>query len=151
MRIVYRMESLGQLLEVYEDNITITPVGLIGFINKGAKGTKTIPFFSISTIQFKKSGLRNGYIRFTILGRKQNEVGVFNPVSDENTFTFTGNNELALQIKDYIEKRLLESRKPLTFSSSSSVADELLKLSDMVTKGILSEEEFQSLKRRLIS
>lgn len=156
MNPVYTMKGVGGLLEVYEDKVTITPKGLRGVIHKGVKGTKTIPFFSITAIQFKEPGLlTNGYIQFTVGGGNESKGGIFDAYSDENTFIFAnnyaGNIELSIEIKDYIEKRIFESKKTQTPESSSSIADELLKLADLKSKGILSEEEFQSLKRRLIS
>jgi hypothetical protein len=56
MKPVFKMKGVGELLEVYEASLTITPKGLIGLASKGLKGMKTIPFTSITAIQFKKSG-----------------------------------------------------------------------------------------------
>jgi hypothetical protein len=59
---IYSMKGVGGLLEVYEDKITITTKGVLGLLAKGPKGTKSIPYTSITAIQFKKSGLTSGYI-----------------------------------------------------------------------------------------
>ncbi len=150
MSVVYTMKGVGELLEVYEDKVAITPKGVMGFLSKGLKGTKTIPFFSISAIQFKKSGLISGYLQFTIPGGNESRGGAFAAASDENTFMFKGQNELALEIKGYIEKRIQELHKPQATSSSLSISDEIQKLAEMKAKGILSDEEFQAAKRRLI-
>ena len=150
MSAVYTMEGNGDLLEVYEDKVTITSRGLMGFILKGLKGTKTIPFFSISAIQFKKSGITSGYLQFTVAGGNESIGGVLTAISDENTFSFAGQNELASEIKEYIEKRIQELRKPQASSSSLSLSNEIQKLAEMKAKGILSDEEFQAAKRRLI-
>ena len=53
---VYNMKGVQDLLEVFEDKVTITPKGILGFMNKGLKGTKSIPFTSITAIQFKEAG-----------------------------------------------------------------------------------------------
>lgn len=150
MSVIYTMKGNGGLLEVYEDKVTITPSGVLGFLCKGLKGTKTIPFFSISAIQFKKSGLTSGYLQFTVPGGNESMGGVFAAASDENTFMFVGQNELVLKIKNYIEKRIQELRKPQVSSPSLSLSDEIQKLAEMKEKGILSDEEFQAAKRRLI-
>ena len=86
MKPVYKMKGVGELLEVYEDSLTITPKGLIGLASKGLKGTKTIPFTSIAAIQFKKSGLTSGYLQFTLPGGVESRGGVFQAANDENTF-----------------------------------------------------------------
>ena len=148
--IIYTMNGVGELLEVYEDKVAITPRGVWGFLTKGLKGTKTIPFFSVTAIQFKKSGLTSGYLQFTIPGGNENQGGVFSAASDENTFMFTEQNDLAIEIKNYVEKRIQELRKPQVTQTSISIADELKKLADLKEKGILSEEEFQVAKRKLL-
>jgi len=150
MNTIYAMRGNGDLLEVYEDKVTITPSGVIGFLCKGLKGTKTIPFFSISAIQFKKSGITSGYLQFTVPGGNESLGGVLMGITDENTFMFAGQNELALEIKEYIEKKIQELRKPQIPSSRSNLPDEIQKLADMKEKGILSDEEFQAAKHRLI-
>ncbi|MEW5870104.1 MAG: SHOCT domain-containing protein [Chloroflexota bacterium] len=63
---------------------------------------------------------------------------------------FAGQTELVLEIKNYIENRIQELRKPQAISTSASLADELKKLADLKEKGILSENEFQVAKRRLL-
>jgi len=150
MKAIYTMWGAGAMLEVFEDKLAITPKGLSGFFFRGLKGTKTIPFFAISAIQFKKSGLTKGYLQFTLPGGNESKRGVYAAVSDENTFMFAGQNKIAIEIKDYIEKRMHELRQPQSTTSNHSIADELQKLVDIKAKGILSEEEFQAAKRRII-
>ncbi|OGW84740.1 MAG: hypothetical protein A3C35_01235 [Omnitrophica bacterium RIFCSPHIGHO2_02_FULL_46_11] len=150
MNTVYTMKGVGELLEVYEEKVAITPKGMVGFLAKGLKGTKTIPFFSITAIQFRKSGVISGYLQFTVPGGIESRGGEMDAAFDENTFMFRGQNELALEIKNYIEKRMQEVRSPQMISSISSISDELQKLADLKTKGILSEEEFQTAKKQLL-
>jgi hypothetical protein len=147
---VYTMKGVGELLEVYEDKVAITPKGLMGLMSKGLKGTKTIPFTSIKAIQFKKSGFTSGYLQFSILGGLESTKGVFSAASDENSFMFKEENDLACEIKDYIERRAKELNEPRTLPMSMSTADELQKLADLRAKGILTEEEFQSAKHKLL-
>lgn len=63
MEAVYSMKGVAELLEVFEDKLEITPKGVMGFMVKGIKGTKTIPFYAINGIQFKRSGLTSGYLQ----------------------------------------------------------------------------------------
>jgi hypothetical protein len=149
MKPVYKMKGVGELLEVYEDSLTITPKGLIGLASKGLKGAKTIPFTSITAIQFKKSGLTSGYLQFTLPGGVESRRGVFEAASDENTFMFAGNNRLAMKIKTYIEARMRQLRS-LGTSTGNSVSDELQKLAALKEKGVLSDAEFRQAKKRLL-
>lgn len=151
------MNGVQDLLEVFEDKVTITPQGILGFMNKGLKGTKTIPFSSISAIQFKEAGtVFSGYLQFTIPGGNESKGGVFAAASDENTFMFAEkkNNALATKIKEYIEEKVQELHAPARTKQSppaTSLSDELQKLASLRDSGILSDQEFQSAKSRLIS
>ncbi|MQA19297.1 DUF4429 domain-containing protein [Rugamonas rivuli] len=155
MNSVYTMKGVQDSLEVFEDKVTITPKGILGFMNKGLKGTKTIPFSSIMAIQFKEAGaLFSGYLQFTIPGGNESRGGVFSAASDENSFMFANksNNELAATIKEHIEQKVRELRVPSVVAQPvTSLADELQKLSGLRDSGILSEQEFQAAKLRLIS
>jgi hypothetical protein len=149
------MKGVQDLLEVFEDKVTITPKGVLGFMNKGLKGTKTIPFSSITAIQFKEAGaVFSGYLQFTIPGGNESRGGVFSAASDENSFMFANknNNQLATTIKEYVEQRVRELRAPTTVVHPvTSLADELQKLVSLRDNGVLSEQEFQTAKLRLIS
>lgn len=156
MNCVYNMKGVQDLLEVFEDKVTITPKGILGFMNKGLKGTKSIPFTSITAIQFKEAGaVFSGFLQFTIPGGNESRGGVFSAASDENSFMFANkrNNELAIKIKEYIEGNVRELQKPshVASQSTTSLADELKKLASLRDGGILSEQEFQTAKIRLIS
>lgn len=153
---VYNMKGVQDLLEVFEDKVTITPKGILGFMNKGLKGTKSIPFTSITAIQFKEAGaVFSGFLQFTIPGGNESRGGVFSAASDENSFMFANknNNELAIKIKEYIEGNVRELQTPshIASQSTTSLADELKKLASLRDSGILSEQEFQTAKIRLIS
>jgi len=144
------MKGVGELLEVYEDRLAITPKGVMGFLSKGLKGTKTIPFTSITAIQLKRSGLTSGYIQFTVPGGNESRGGVFGAAFDENTFMFAGQNERAQEVTTYIETRMREVRTPAAAPAARSLTDELRQLAELRRTGVLSEAEFLSAKRRLL-
>jgi hypothetical protein len=152
MSTVYSMRGIQDLMEVYEDRVTITPQGVLGFLNKGIKGTKDIPFTSIVAVQFKEAGLVfNGYLQFTIPGGNESKGGIFAATRDENTFMFHAkNNTLAKEIKEYIDGVVRRLRAPQASTSAVSLPDELRKLAQLKEQGILTEQEFQAAKRRLI-
>ena len=153
MNPVYEMKGVAETLVVYEDKVTITPKGVLGLMTKGLKGTKTIPFVSITGIQFKEAGaVFSGYIQFTIPGGNESKGGVFAAANDENTFMFAEkkNNESAVKIKQYIESAVLKLRTPQAHEPNTNISEELMKLAKLKEQGVLSEEEFVSAKRKLI-
>jgi len=46
-------DGLNGQIEVLEDRIVISRKGVFGFLTQGLKGDKTIPFASITAVQFK--------------------------------------------------------------------------------------------------
>ena len=152
---IYRMDGVGANLIVYDDKVEIVTAGITGFVLKGLKGTKTIPFHSISAIQFKEAGTWSGagYLQFTIPGGNESRNGLFDATMDENTFMFRDDNEQASRIKNYIENRIRELRNPQRSQQSSptqSFSAELERLVALRQQGVLSDEEFQQAKTRLL-
>ena len=151
---MYRMDGVGANLVVYADKVEIVTAGITGFVLKGIKGTKTIPYQSITAIQFKESGTWSGagYLQFTIPGGNESRNGLFDATVDENTFMFHGQNEYAHKIKNYIESqiRLLRNPPPQQTSSTPSFSAELERLAALRQQGVLSDEEFQQAKARLL-
>lgn len=143
---------LGEL-EVFQDKITITTSGVTGVLMRGLKETKTIPIHSITAIQFKRAGAIRGYMQFTIPGGVESKSGAFDAVVDENTFLFDEqNNGQAEVAKKYIESRMKELHSPQpTKTAPSSLGDELTKLAALKSQGLLTDEEFQTAKKRLLN
>lgn len=153
MSAVYTMKGVQDLLEVFEDRVTITPKGVLGFLNKGIKGTKEIPFTSIVAVQFKEAGaVFSGYFQFTIPGGNESRGGIFAATKDENTFMFAHakNNAMAKEIKEYINGAIRRSRTPQVAVPAINLSDELQKLVQLKKQGVLSEDEFQAAKKKLI-
>jgi len=152
MEEIYKMEGVGGMLEVFEDKLAITPKGMLGFLNKGLKGKKEIPFSSIVAVQFKEAGVLSGYLQFTILGGNESVGGIMGAAKDENTFMFAEkkDNEQIIEIKKYIESQIKQLKIPQEKQSKTSISDEILKLAKLKEEGILSDEEFSSAKKRLI-
>jgi hypothetical protein len=149
------MEGSNDILEVFQDKLTIAPQGLTGLLTRGLKGTKTIPFFSITAIQYKPAGmLTRGYLQFTIPGGNESRGGITDALYDENTFVFNGtdNNPSMERIKIFIEKAINDIRSPRASPIANiSISDEIAKLSRLMTDGILTQSEFQAAKAKLLS
>jgi hypothetical protein len=149
---IYAMQGVQDLLEVYPDKVTITPKGILGFLNKGL-GTKSIPFTSITAIRFRKADLVSGYLQFTILGGIESRGGGFAAASDENTFMFRGGNDVnqrASEIKEYIEAKVEDMRIPRQTTTTLGLSEELQKLATLRAEGVLSDSEFIAAKKRLL-
>ena len=130
------------------DKITIVSKGLRSMINKGLSGSKSFKIKDIKSVQIKKPGFTNGYIQFGLMGDSNLKQGVFSAISDENTVVFgVGKYNEMLELKQYIENYEYESiqRQP------KSDLDDLRKLNDLLEDGIISKEEFESMKRKILS
>lgn len=150
---IFSVPCVQDVIEVFEDKVKITPTGVLALINKGMKGTKTIPFLSINAIQYKKPGsFTNGYIQFTLSGGMESRGGILDATKDENTVMFAAKDTVVIEkIKDYIESQMQKLRNPNTPNQSSvSLSSELEKLAELKNKGILTDDEFQSAKKRLL-
>jgi Short C-terminal domain/Domain of unknown function (DUF4429) len=152
MSAIYTMKGVQDVLEVFDDRVAITPKGVLGFLNKGIKGTKEIPFTSIVAVQFKEASLLlSGYLQFTIPGGIESRGGIFAATKDENTFMFReAGNKMARRIKDHVDAAVRKSKTPQVAAQSSSISDELQKLAKLKEQGVLTQEEFQAAKKRLI-
>lgn len=146
MQVVHTLKGIGELLEVYEDKVTISPVGIMGMIRKGLQGSRTIPFFSIWGIEFKKAGLTRGYIQFSLPGNLELKKGRGFQSADDNTFMFTGQNEQAAEIAGYLEKRIQEAHKPKgSAADHGSISDEIEKLAGLKARGSITNDQFNNL------
>jgi hypothetical protein len=148
----YVLKGVTSVMEVHSDKMAITPKrNPLALVAQGLKGTKRIPFHSITSIQLKEAGVVRGYIQFGIHGGIESKGGIFAATTDENTVFFTKKeNELAREIHNYIESRIAELRGPQMIKPATNLTDELQKLAALNAQGLLSDEEFTAAKRRLI-
>lgn len=136
----------GQL-ELYENKVRIRRKGILAVIFQGLKGDKDIFLDQISSVQFKRSGLMKGYIQFAFLGGQEAKGGVWQADTDENTVTFMNNKEFE-NFKNILESRLHKLRS--IRGRSESDLDELEKLAELKSKGIVTDEEFIKKKQQLL-
>jgi hypothetical protein len=143
------IKGIGEVLRIYEDKISIVQVGFMGFLLKGSRGTKTIPYSSIMAVQYRKPGLlTNGYIQFTIPGGKEATGGLYAATQDENTFMFRQPQLSEMdRAKAFIEEKLLRNSK---HGRSAGLGDEIFKLVKLLENGQISAAEFEKLKEALL-
>lgn len=134
-------------------NLIITDTGILierglkGFFGgHGLKGNKSIPFSSITAVQFKKAGLTAGYIQLSINGGMESKGGLFAAMKEENTVSFysTKNNEFE-EAKNYIEEKINGS------ASTNSNLNDLEKLAELKQKGIITDDEFLAKKKAILN
>lgn len=135
-------------IELFEDFVRLNRETIMGVLMQGLKGKKDIYFHNITSIQIKKPGLVVGYLQFSIPGGNESRGGVYNSMQDENSIAFLGKKEYekALEIKEYIEKKINSKNS----NSSDSTADEIEKLHSLMEKGIITKEEFENKKLKLL-
>lgn len=148
----YELNGVNGQLKITEEYVIITRKGLLGFMTQGLAGEKRIPFDSIKAVQLKDGGMINGFIQLSVLGGVEKKGGAFNATQDENTVMFTYKyNDLAKEIRAFIEKRIIElrnSNSPVV--NQISAADEILKYKKLLDSGIITEEEFNQKKKSLL-
>jgi len=133
--------------------VTITRSGMTRLTV--GKGEKRIPLGSISGVEFKPAGaLVNGFIQFTIPGgvERRSRAGsrTVDAGRDENSVLFTRKEQPAFdELRRLIEAAMVQRAAPMT-AGPSSVADELAKLARLVEQGLLSRQEFDVQKARLL-
>lgn len=134
---------------VLTDKSVIIKRGIKGFLLGGMtlRGDKTIPYSGIAAVQLKKAGMVAGYIQFSVTGGNEAKSGLFQSSMDENSVNFHvygGKNERFEECKRLVEERITQGK------SGHSSLDELSKLADLKTKGVITEEEFQAKKKLLL-
>ncbi|MCV9899861.1 DUF4429 domain-containing protein [Exiguobacterium sp. N5] len=148
---VFDFKTNGKTTVTIENGfIKISRRGLMNRINNGG-GDKNIRINSLSGVQVKKPGLTTGYIQFIFSGSKDS-TGVMDAVKDENTVIFNKPEyDQALELRDYVEELMNQPSTSQTAATTISIADELLKLKQLLDAGVLSHEEFDTQKTKLLN
>lgn len=144
-----KAKGVNGQIELYDNKVCIRRKGVLGFLTQGLKGDKSIMISTITSVQFKQAGmLTNGYIQFAFMGGQEAKSGLFKGTQDENTVMFNVKQQpLFEKIRDAVEDLIQAGAAPV---AAVSDADELEKLAGLVDKGILTAEEFQAKKERIL-
>ena len=149
--VIMKAEGYNGDLEMTESLVRIKRKGFLTLLAQGFKGDKEIMISEISSIQYKApSFFVNGYIQFAFRGGREALGGLFEAAADENTVMFKGDHESEFSaFKEELQKRIVASRE-VGISSKSSDLDDLEKLGSLRDRKIVSEEEFQAKKRKIL-
>lgn len=166
MNKLYELKGTNGTITAYEDKAVINRGSLSGFMAQGGfVGDKIYYYSDIASIEFKKANfMSNGYIKFILKGTttKQAKVGLLGTsmgtYQDENTVTFRAiqkdipgkSEELYHILRDRLEKSKFANTTPTVFVNQNSKMDELKKLAELKNEGVLTEEEFQNEKKKLL-
>lgn len=139
-------------MELTGDCVIIRKRGLANAMASGINGDRSIPVSTMTAVQLKLGGWTPGYILFSYPGSKPFAGGMVEAAHDPDTFIFPKSlNDEITAFKTKVEQMMRDSKKPSPIVSSLSLAEEIRKLSGLKDDGILSQEEFDSAKRKLLS
>ena len=154
-KLLLKGSSLGDTIYIYDDSIELVQTGLGSKVRKGIKGSKTVPFESITAIQYREgNNLTNGYVQISIKGYQESKKGLLDAAQDENSIMFRKeNNKVFKEIADLIQEKIIEfsSKASNNVTSQISISEEIEKLNNLFKSGAISEEEFTKAKDKLIS
>ena len=146
--------TAGKSFIILEDNkLTIKRKGFFSLLNYGLKGEKTIQISSITGTQYKMSGITNGYLQFIIIGSQESKGGLTSAQKDENAvcWAYKKCNKYAEEIINYIEKyNETREEKSGNIIKQDDEYDKLSKIKELLDKGVLSQEEFEIEKRKIL-
>ncbi|MFC7934381.1 DUF4429 domain-containing protein [Streptomyces cinereoruber] len=151
------IEAKGQGGQVSFDGeyVTITRRGLLARAGVG-KGEKRIHISQISAVQWKPPGvLVNGFIQFTLPGgnERRSRFGSqsVDAAHDENSVMVTKKQAPAFEeLRAAINEAIAQQHQPAT-PEAPSVADELLKLHQLLETGAISTDDYEAAKTRLLN
>ena len=160
---VYAVDGArGRHIDVYPDKAVFSTKVTIGSLitHSAANGEKTIYYTDCIGIQFKPSRLTLGYLQLETAAESGGRLA--DSFFHENSFTFddkfTKNVQME-EVANYIKQRISEiksadikiTEKKTEEKSTGSVADELLKFKQLLDMGVITQEEFDQQKEKLLS
>ena len=120
-----------------------------------SKGDRRIPLRGITAVQMRPAGLTSGFLRVSVPGTPEHRGGLKNAEKDENAVMFRRSQQPGFEaVRDAIEKHIgrvhVEAQPVPAAPPLSSLADELAKLALLRDGGVLTDDEFQQQKARLL-
>ena len=154
-QVLFKVAGANGQIEVLEHRVRILRKGLLSLMSQGLKGDKDILISSINSVQFKKpSAFTRGYIQFGFAGAREGKGGILDATKDENTVMFDKKNEADFyKVKTMVEQKVIAYRQPVPtqiVQAASSDADEIEKLASLLERGLITREEFEEKKRRIL-
>ena len=141
---------LDNALRIQDENIFLEDIrGITVYEGKGASNVLLNSVFGGNTDKAVMESI--SYIRFELKG--VNDIRTYSPNQHPYTVTISSTqiNE-AKELKTFLENKIRELRNfsKTPNQNQQSNADELLKYSTLLEKGIISKDEFDSMKKKLL-
>lgn len=164
MNILAEFKGQNGKIIVYDDCLVISRKTFGGFMSQGgSSGERRYFYKDLMTVEYKKpTFVANGYFKIIVQGTTETnaKVGLFGSsmksAQDQNTVILRAfSKKVGIEtdrIYDMIMQKISESKKekPIQTNGNSKM-DELKKLGDLKASGIITEEEFQIEKKKLLS
>ena len=160
------LKGTNGVLSVFDDHIEISRENAFGKIAQGNRGARTIYYCDLTSVEYRKPTiLANGYIKFIVSGTTDVDASVnylgttkTESLQDPNTLILRAFNKKtpieAEQAYTTISDKIAAQKVPQTPSPSTlsvSPTDELIKYKALLDAGVLTQEEFDARKTRLLS
>ena len=151
---LYVFEGQSGNVHVFEDRVFLErrKPGCLNFYSPFPRESKSIPIASITAIQVCPPNIWGsaGFIQFTVPGGKASISGAAEAIVDENCVSFAVRKLTpgAQKVHDLVFELKAAAAK---VDDSFSVADEIKKLKGLFDEGVLTSDEFESQKKKLLS
>lgn len=150
-----KIVSINNELELSGDNIIIRRRGVAHAMAAGLTGERMIPISTLTAIQLKLGVWWSpGFILFSYAGSKPFMGGIIEATQDPDAFLFKKEqNDEVLAFKAMVEKLLRDSKQQASSApnTSGTLTEEIRKLAELKQQGVLSEEEFEAAKKKLLT
>jgi len=145
----------GQCIVVTDKRVMVIKAGMVGGAGFFGANCKSFYFNQITSVDLRLS-VMGGHIQFTVAGSVDIKgKGLLYMPQSENAVVFTLDyKERMKYVANLIRERVQASQNQSNIkqnTSGASLVDQINDLAKLKEQGILSEEEFQTAKRKLLS
>lgn len=152
----YEIKGADGTLLVDDDKVVIKKKKHL--VTFGKVGDRTMFYSDIASVEFKKSGLTGGYMKFIVAGANETKVkgrtiGNGTSFKDQNSIMFKAFEKRDQEVYDFIMQKIAEAKRGNggTVMQQSSNLDEIKKLAELKEMGAISETEFEEQKKKLLN
>ncbi|MGJ3946956.1 SHOCT domain-containing protein [Levilactobacillus brevis] len=162
MKKTLTVKGTNGILTADTEKITISRNTIGGLLSQGIKGERTIYYNDLKAIEYKKpTMMANGYIQLitNVELSTSTKNGIFgtklNAAKDQNIIILRAFNKKTVSdgenINNFMQSRLNEEKETSpNIISSNSDADELMKFKKLLDNGIITKEEFDKKKEKIM-
>ena len=143
---------------LFEDRIRIERKGGLAFVSYGFRGTKEILVREMTSLEYKDAGgVLNGHILFLYRGGRDVKTSVFGDnsiASNENAVIFDRDNQAAFTtLREMLNEKIDQYNNPqqTVMQTGPSYLDELKKLGELRDAGVITPDEFEQEKAKLLA